>query len=130
MLVRVVCSLARECNKCHVPWVLENPRTSRLWLVDEIRILERKASSVVLDYCMYGMPWRKCTRFVGTLPGLESWGRRCTGRVCRRTGHRHQALEGKDPSGAFWTRRAEPYPTSLCNAISSSVVASLPPLPH
>eukprot|EP00959_Pyramimonas_sp_CCMP1952_P391785 8210483-Pyramimonas_sp.AAC.1 len=48
--VRIVCSLARDCIKRGIPGVIENPRAPRLWLLSEIRHLEKSASSVVLDY--------------------------------------------------------------------------------
>ncbi len=47
---------------CSIPWALENPFSSRLWLTSSIaRLIQSGASLHRTDFCAYGMPWRKST---------------------------------------------------------------------
>ncbi len=69
--------------------------------------------SAILDWCEYGRPWRKRTRFMGTLRGLESLTRRWSG------GHERVVLQEsvRDESGRSVTRAsfAAEYRTDFCS---------------
>jgi len=68
---------------------------------------------------MFGERWRKRTKLVGTLPDMQNLEAVCRGRgVCERSGLAHFKLEGRDESGAFYTKRAEPYPYKLCHKLA------------
>ena len=79
----------------------------------------KHASHVKIDFCMFGERWRKRTKLVGTLPGLQTVEAICRGRgLCAKTGLAHFKLEGRDESGTFYTKRAEPYPYKLCHELA------------
>ena len=82
------------------------------------------AVEVMVDYCQFGERWRKRTKVLTTLPNASSVSRVCRGKVCSRTKLPHFLLEGRDPQGVFWTKRAEPYPFSFCRAIANAVAAN------
>lgn len=110
--------------------VLENGVRSRLWEVQSIQeaLLATRASSVTAEYCCFRLetdseavaPWRKSTRFEGTLPGLEALGRqRCRNvRLCDVTGRPHIRLSGRNEAGVWRTKLAEPYPVGLCDTVA------------
>ena len=104
------------CQQLRVPWTLENPRSSRLWLVPAIRqLLLQGAKKVEASFCAYGMPWRKATTFLaGNFSSLHFLA--CSGsfRKCSRTGASHLPLIGKSTTGAWLTSLAQPYPEQLC----------------
>ena len=111
-------------------YVLENGVRSKLWEVQSIQeaLLATKAISVTTEYCCFRLeadseavaPWRKSTRFEGTLPGLETLGyRRCRSvRLCDITGRPHIRLSGQNEAGVWRTKLAEPYPVGLCDAVA------------
>ena len=104
------------CQQLRVPWTLENPQSSRLWLVPAVRqLLLHGATKVEASFCAYGMPWRKATTFLaGNFSSLRFL--TCNGsfRQCSRTGAPHLPLVGKSSSGAWLTGLAQPYPEQLC----------------
>ena len=122
-LTRFACRLCREAILRRIPWPLENPRTSRLWLCNSIVALTRRknVTTVYTDFCMWAGPFKKSTTFVSYLVDLSGLAaRRCLGsrRACARTGEPHQQLVGKRQDGVFWTKVAEPYPAPLCSFIA------------
>ena len=122
-LTRFACRLFRDAILRRVPWSLENPRTSRLWLCNSlVALVKRKnVSTVHTDFCMWAGPFKKATTFVSYLVDLSGLGaRRCLGsrRVCARSGEPHKQLIGKREDGVFWTKVAEPYPAPLCKFIA------------
>ena len=106
-------------------WVLENPFSSRIWLTSRLAELQRKHADLYrIDFCAYGMPWRKstglmCSRF----PSIAHIAKICSSphSRCQYSGHRHIALSGKDNAGVWYTRRAQPYPLLLCRAIAGQL---------
>jgi len=128
-LVKNSCRIIREAIKLHIPWVVENPQKSRLWLTPQMQRFTRQGAFYnEVHFCQFGEKWRKATfllawnlsdfacivRICGGLPG-----------ICSRTGDRHINLSGRDASGAWLTRVAQPYPRSLCYSIASKVISSL-----
>ena len=106
-------------------FVLENPRSSRIWHLPElVRIANCKRSRFVYsDYCQFGTAWRKRTGFLcfncdeKLLDQLAS--HKCTGSCgrCSRTGTRHTLLTGSAPGGIPMTLLAQPYPPKLANLL-------------
>ena len=127
-LLSNVLRLLKAANESGVPFSLENPRSSRLWLVPELLNLAREAEAewAHVDYCQYQTPWNKSTCFLlfNWLPAQPSL-HVCTGsqNKCSATGKSHITLKGKDPLGVFWTSRACPYPGSLCKVLADLFVA-------
>ena len=82
---------------------------------------------VVTDYCMWGMPWRKRTRFVvgwGDPADVEKLRRFCHGRgTCSRTNKAHVELSGRNQQGVRMTLLAMAYPPVLCHALAAVLTA-------
>ena len=125
-LMQFAASILQLCLQMRIPVVLENPHSSRVWQAPPIaRLLNHAlARQTVADFCQYGVPWRKRTRFLSFWVDLAPVGalcKACNG-VCSRTGIPHVELSGKAspaPGQAkeFRTKIAEPYPRPLCNAL-------------
>jgi site-specific DNA-cytosine methylase len=129
-LAVVVINILNLCQQFSIPWILENPSTSRFWYLPQIvRILDSSTvHSRVCDYCQYGAPWRKRTRFAfGNLDEFDSLrlDKRCKGTFCSRTGKPHITLSGNDANNIAWTHRAQPYPNTLSRHIAFCLVSSL-----
>ena len=104
-----------------IPFTLENPALSRAWICPPMPTLLRRRciSQHVVEYCRFGMPWRKSTRFVAYLVCLDALDkRRCAGRVCVRTDLPHLQLCGTNELGVFRTKVAELHPHNLCRLIA------------
>jgi len=112
--------IIKLCQIANIPWILENPMTSRVWLTLPMKKLAQQASFQRADFCQYGMPWRKATYFLcshhikewGLLSCLSQLGR------CSVTGKKHIILQGRDAAGNFLTRKAQPYPPKLCDRLA------------
>ena len=116
---------------CHmsIPWVLENPYTSRIWLTPQAQSLQTFGARLhETHFCCFGAPWRKAT-------GLLEWGfpllqtcavtcRPSAGR-CQHSGKRHVTLSGQDESGRWKTHVAQPYPRLLCAKVAQQLRSSL-----
>ena len=65
LLANVLRLLAAAID-ARVPFSIENPRSSRLWLVPELldRARREGAEWAHVDYCQYQVPWRKSTTFL------------------------------------------------------------------
>ena len=108
-----------------LPWVLENPFTSRMWWTPELQALinDDRTELIQNDFCQFGTRWRKRTWFLaGNLDvcDLQRLRKQCcgTGGVCSRTKRPHLVLTGSSPSGVPWTRIAQPYPRKLCSILA------------
>jgi hypothetical protein len=125
-LLVVAIELARCAAKMGIPFVLENPKTSRAWLTGGVISLQKLGATFFeADFCQYGERWRKATRFLGfRCPMLGDAMKKCTGPrgICSRTGEPHTHLSGVDEKLVFWTRRAQPYPHKLCHQLADSIV--------
>ena len=107
-----------------LPFTLENPRRSRLWICPPMLALlrRRNVSTVFVDFCMFNKPWKKPTTFAGvhvSFTRLQSY--RCIGSkrgICLHSGKPHLPLSGQTSSGEWLTKIAEPYPTGLCNGLA------------
>ena len=104
-------------------WV-ENPSGSFIWLMPAWRDLIEEFSlrCFYTDYCRWGTPWRKRTKFFGNFSaaGLKLLCQCTSGHVqLRGYGRRH---------GMSWTKAAEAYPHSLCRFLAKAVYESLKPV--
>jgi len=113
-LARLSARLLRLARLLQLPAVLENPHTSRLWLLLPFRRLLAAGRFAVTDYCQEGLPWRKRTGLLHFHVQLSGAVRRCVGHgTCSRSGKPHVQLRGRD-GARFRTSIAEPYPPTLC----------------
>ena len=108
---------ARVCLDHDVVFWVENPSLSWLWRQagtlswDDI-LADRRVGDWVLDYCRFGTPWRKRTRF-RTSGQLK--GQKCVC-VCQRP---HVQLRGHCKSkGVLYTKLAEPYPRGVAETLA------------
>eukprot|EP00438_Fugacium_kawagutii_P001991 Skav236445 [mRNA] locus=scaffold2857:243088:244701:+ [translate_table: standard] len=108
------------CQSLSIPYWLENPDGSFLWLLPDWRAAGVGAieASYRFDQCRYQTVWRKRTR-IATSTSLA--GRRC---LCT-GGHVHQVLRGRNSTrGENWTRTAQVYPRALCRDIGQALAAA------
>ena len=119
-LLEVTLKIISFCNQLGIRWVLENPWTSRLWLAPSVQLLA-DAHLLKTDYCQFKQPWRKATGLLRSrFDELNSAVKVCNANNnrCSATGRPHIILQGKDEHGVFFTFRAQPYPTALCEQIA------------
>jgi hypothetical protein len=114
----------------NIPFVLENPLSSRMWLMPSLRrfISKTGARFNQVDYCQYGTDWRKPTGLLHwRTNNLEHVLKVCQPHrgVCSCSGRLHVRLVGRDATGTFWTLRAQPYPILFCRSIAHHVVAAI-----
>lgn len=126
-LLQVSVDIIALATELSIRWVMENPFSSRLWLVPSVKLLvTRGASFHQVDYCAYGMPWRKSIGLLSenfhALPRALHICHPKYGR-CEFSHHRHLQLTGKDASNKWLTLRAQPYPTKLCAALAAQLVS-------
>ena len=117
-------SLIKTAYNKGIPILMENPKSSRIWLMPNmIQLLGGTDHEIVhVDYCQYGeATWRKPTIFVTwNLPGLKL--NKCSNfQRCSRTGKPHTSLIGKK-NCTFLTKLAEPYPSEMCEQIATYVL--------
>ena len=107
-----------------IPFSLENPRTSRLWLCPPVlHLLRQRAARIyVTECCMFGVPWRKSTQFVAEHADFAVLNQyRCLGAkrgLCRNSGCAHAALAGRNAHGTRLSQVAGPYPWALCKLLA------------
>lgn len=118
-----VAKLVKICISLHVRFWVENPFMSYMWYQAEWRPLKPLDHQNVFrcDFCRYGTPWRKRTRFyVGSMTSLSGVKNFCKGN------HRHTLLRGRAKGKpACMTKLAEPYPRKLCLQLAHSVCRDL-----
>jgi len=110
--------MSKLVNEFHAQlciWI-ENPDSSFLWLLPEWRRIFRNnvLGYAKLDYCRFGAPWRKRTRFATNMSNLVGIRALCT------RDHAHTVLRGHSSKGGLWTKIAEPYPHAIANILSIS----------
>ena len=99
-----------------VVW-MENPAMSWMFCLPEWGSLLLRFPELdywTVDYCQFGAPWRKRTRFATKLQKI----------LCR-GGHRRQILRGRSKRhGQNWTRVAQAYPGAVCRALAASLMST------
>ena len=97
--VRWAARVIRACIKHEIPVIVENPSSSRIWLVPEIvRLLPFSCCNLVTHQCMFGATHNKPTRLVSWGMDVSCMLRKCSCKhgICDRTGLRHKVLTGKE----------------------------------
>eukprot|EP00438_Fugacium_kawagutii_P006663 Skav225702 [mRNA] locus=scaffold1817:290507:291919:+ [translate_table: standard] len=111
-------------DKYGIPWILENPFTSKCWYLPPLQKLMQSShvQVVQVDFCYYGTRWRKRTQLLcGNLDAQDVRRLRhlCSGRgLCSFSGKQHFQLTGSNHQGIPWTRVAQPYPAGLCRDLA------------
>ena len=106
-----------------VPFLWENHQSSYMWKMPAaLTVLKWPGvRDVITNYCGWGTPWCKPTRFrCFLLPRADDLSKRCkaTRGICSFTCSKHQILQGRDGLGIHWTARASAYPRVLCSKIA------------
>ena len=125
LMSRWLVATIRLAHSLGLIWWVENPAGSFLWLQQEWRefVEEFDLKFTKTDYCRWGTPYRKRTRFLGNAPDMDQQ-LYC---VCTRP---HIRLVGYSKlHRCSWTKVAEPYPTGLARYLAVLVVEGLKP-PH
>lgn len=101
-------------------WWVENPHGSFLWAQSEWRRIAKLSEFhvFVVDYCRFGMVYRKRTRILHNLQILGDQPVLCKGN------HRHTILRGLHPSGQLWTNVAELYPFPFADILAIASCAN------
>ena len=122
--------LIKLLDRYHIPWILENPNTSKAWYLPYFDHLSKQQHIhvVTCDFCQYNKPWRKRTRFfTGNIcyDDLHRIQLLCTGKhgICSRTRRPHFHLTGCNSHGQNWTAVAQPYPSKLCEGLAYALTA-------
>ena len=123
-IVRFVLAFFKKCIQHRVPFIIENPASSLLWLLPEFVALMASTDvcSVVFDMCLFKSLHKKRTRLLGYMVDLPSFfdNKTCPGRkVCSVTGLPHHLLTGAF-KGVFRTRAAKEYPPLLCRSLADT----------
>ena len=124
VLMRFSCWVLRLAISLHIPFTLENPHRSRLWICPPVlQILRRKV--VVwkeIHFCAFGTPWKKPTRILRVHISLDilDWCRCLSSKrgICNFSGKPHVPLAGQDSNGRWMTKIAEPYPPKLTKLLA------------
>ena len=118
--------LCRVFLRSKVPFIVENPGMSFLWLLPEFQALLRHNNVIFVqaDQCLFGTAWRKRTGFLcGNIDAcdLEKLSCRCASRGgrCDRTGRRHRHLIGSAKGGGSMTSKAQNYPPALAKLLAA-----------
>ena len=121
--------IMRAANDRGLPFYLENPLRSKLWIHPLIRkwVQHTNTTTVIFDYCQFGEPWNKPTQILAANNRKFncSLSRRCKmtwddkgNSTCSRAGLPHEKLKGfTDTPGEkrqYKTAKACPYPSELC----------------
>ena len=113
--------MIREFDRLGLPFIVENPQSSRLWLTPGFQALiaQDNVELVIFHMCQFGSKWKKPTTVLaGNIPShlLDTLRKTCTGHngICCRTNKKHLQLTGAAPCGKPWTAVAQVYPKGLC----------------
>ena len=118
----------REFDKSGLPWMIENPLSSRRWLTPAFKswIKQSHVEFVPFHMFQFGSAWNKPTAVLcGNVPShLTTKGKfcQCKGSIWGRTGEKHLQLTGTSPNGKPWTAIAQVYPKALCSALAKLLV--------
>jgi hypothetical protein len=127
--IQAAIKLITQFDHNGIPWILENPHSSKIWFIAELIQLSNNSNThtVITDFCQFGTPWRKRTRFLcGNIDkqDTERINKQCTGcGVCSKSGSKHFQLTGSNKQGIPWTRTAMPYPAKLCHGLAHALTA-------
>ena len=118
-----VVKVVKLCVSMGILFWVENPFGSLLWAQPEWDELQPTLHDRCfrVDFCRYGTPWRKRSRFfVGEMHPLSGLKNFCEG------SHQHVLLRGRAKGEpACMTKLAQPYPRKLCGQLAHSVCLKL-----
>ena len=130
--MRSTLRLIKLFTRLKIPWGLENPASSNMWYVPELRRYWESgiAHLATVDQCAWKRPWRKRTRVLlywcdpCDVSALER--NRCTGhRVCSYTGKPHVQLTGSHPvDHKPMTLHAQEFPSGLSSTLARTLLNS------
>ena len=123
--------LIRCFEKEGIPWCLENPASSNMWHVPQLRALLKRPhiQLVEIDQCSFGQPWRKRTKLLFSrcdVQDVEAMASKhhCGGRrVCDFSNKEHIQLTGSGPDGKPLTRQAQTFPSGMCRTLARLLLA-------
>eukprot|EP00438_Fugacium_kawagutii_P012339 Skav221970 [mRNA] locus=scaffold195:898936:903000:- [translate_table: standard] len=129
-LMFFTCAVLRLALHWWIPFTLENPQRSRLWIVPPVmRLLKRKFTAVVdVHFCCFGTRWKKPTKIFGVHIPLDSM-MNCICRgtkrgLCDFSGCKHIPLMGQTPDGMWYTKLAEAYPLKFARKLAKCFLNS------
>ena len=127
-LLRWVVSWIRKLLVVDVAVTLENPQTSRVWLVPLMEQLLRKGSRIWFHFCAFGEQWRKATAFAvfnfDEVLCVDTYRCHACKGCCQFTGKKHFNLSGVDPSTKrWWSNIGQPYPKKFCKLYAACLVS-------
>ena len=129
LLLYFTCRIMCLCELYKIPYVLENPWSSRCWQIPIMKqfLTGGRCKLVELHFCQFGERWRKPTGLLCYGIDLSSLGRCCKGSFtsCSATGKPHIPLHGRSQNGRFMTLIAQPYPFKLVNDLAAVVSQQL-----
>ena len=107
LVAKIICL----CEDLRIPWVLENPGNSYMWLTSPLQSLPA-FPSVTLHNCMYGGARPKLTQLLFHGLDLSSLHLLCD------NSHQHLPWKVNGPYGPeFQTAVERAYPVGLCKAV-------------
>lgn len=117
------------CYALRIPFVLENPWSSRCWQTPLLRSFSDLPHITLLElhFCQFNEKWKKPTALMVFGLDLDHVAKQCAGtnRICSATGKPHVALKGIGPDKRFMTLIAQPYPFQLVEAIADALQQQL-----
>ncbi|CAE7233976.1 unnamed protein product [Symbiodinium sp. CCMP2592] len=138
-LAKWAIKVVKEARKYGTTLIVENPRTSWIWELPELKELMSGPdfNFGTFHHCQFGQPWKKATslamwgKFSGGPGHLAKILRTCKSRRCSVTGKKHERLQGfvTGPKAkgktSFKTSQAAAYPQEFCKAFAQLLVDSL-----
>ncbi len=119
-MLKFVLAVVICCQTHHVFFLVENPDGSWLWrqrgsLSWDAVYAKGACADFRTDFCRYGTPWRKRTKFRTSLSiGGQT--------VLCNCGKKHVVLRGRSSvHRCNYTKLAEPYPRSLCRILALAI---------
>ena len=115
-----VCSAVSKAHSLGILFWVENPLPSWIWFQKRWRLFAKTPGVGPLDtdYCTWGNPWRKRTRF------LLNFNLQNTKCMCNCIS-KHLVLRGAAPDGRMWTLHAQPYPRGLAAFLAANICQAL-----
>ena len=124
----------KTCESSGVPWYLENPQRSKLWMHPIIKkwVQHPATQKVEFDYCQFGEAWKKSTTILvfNNRKFHQGMGKKCTvsykdgESICSKTGKPHVLLKGftdDKEKRQYKTSVACPYPPPFCELVAELV---------
>ena len=129
--MRFLVKLVQACVSTNTPLIIENPRSSMLWLAPPLakELSHWSVAFSTCDQCQYGAAWMKATKLaaVGLPPTCRNpLEKRCHGRaICSATSRPHIVLTGLVEGGKqFRTAQAQVYPHRFASSVADALVTA------